>query len=888
MHEFRRTSWLIWLGVLAGCQTGAPPPATAPPAPPTDAKVAPAVIADAPLRLNDAEYFERPGLDVMAFSDFYPEGHQGGVSIIQNGIRTAANGDLRLEPAPGQWQPVPKLKERHVNRDAQTITAHLGFPNPELDRKGFNPIVYPDLRLDYTVRVEPDQAGFRVVVDLDEPLPDAWVGRVGFNLELFPGEYFGKSYYMDGVAGTFPRQLNGPVHRDAQSRVQSAVFARGQHLTVAPAARDVQLSIEALSGGPLQLLDGRAEHNNGWFIVRAELPRGVTTRALEWKVNPVARRGWMYTPVVHLSQVGYHPEQSKVAVIELDRRDQGAAEAVLYHVGPKGEREAALRSSPVEWGDFLRYHYRTFDFTEITAPGVYLVQYGDQKSNIFRIGRDVYARHVWQPTLEYFLPVQMCHMRVNDRYRVWHDHCHEDDARMAPVNLNHFDGYVQGSSTLTKYKSGQPVPGLNAGGWHDAGDYDLRVESQVRTVRILSQIYEEFGVDYDATTIDQGRQVVEMHRPDGKPDVLQQIEHGVLTLLGGYASLGRMYRGIISSTNRQYVLLGDATAMTDHRRYSGRGNQTRKPSGAGLLPALSGVGEEFPKLRLEPGRPSRGSIPDDRWVFTEINPARELEVAAGLAAAARVLGQYNPGLSRRCLRAAKALYQENRDTQQRNAVSRRVEALVELALATNDDTYVKELVDRLPEVVDTIEWSGWALGRVMPRIKDEKFVSQVNEAISKLHEKIEAEGQATPFGVPYTPKIWGAGWGVQAFGVPQYFLHRGWPEIFDVTYLLNALNFVLGNHPGSNTASFASGVGANSLTVAYGVNRADWSYIPGGVGSGTALIRPDFPELKTWPFFWQQSEYVVGGGGTHFMFLALAAHQVLEGGAQTNPPGQPR
>ncbi len=70
-------------------------------------------------------------------------------------------------------------------------------------------------------------------------------------------------------------------------------------------------------------------------------------------------------------------------------------------------------------------------------------------------------------------------------------------------------------------------------------------------------------------------------------------------------------------------------------------------------------------------------------------------------------------------------------------------------------------------------------------------------------------------------------------------------------------------------------MGAKSLTVAYGVNRADWSYIPGGVGSGPALIRPDFPELKDWPFFWQQSEYVIGGGGSNFMFLALAAHHLL-------------
>ncbi len=52
----------------------------------------------------------------------------------------------------------------------------------------------------------------------------------------------------------------------------------------------------------------------------------------------------------------------------------------------------------------------------------------------------------------------------------------------------------------------------------------------------------------------------------------------------------------------------------------------------------------------------------------------------------------------------------------------------------------------------------------------------------------------------------------------------------------------------------------------YGVNRADWFY-PGRCHLRTALICPDFPELKAWPFFWQQTEYVMGGGATNFMFL---------------------
>jgi len=84
------------------------------------------------------------------------------------------------------------------------------------------------------------------------------------------------------------------------------------------------------------------------------------------------------------------------------------------------------------------------------------------------------------------------------------------------------------------------------------------------------------------------------------------------------------------------------------------------------------------------------------------------------------------------------------------------------------------------------------------------------------------------------------------------------------------------NAEGSNTASFAGGVGAKSATVGYGLNRADWSYIPGGVISGTALIRPDYPELLTFPFLWQQTEYVLGGGSSNYMFLVLAAKQLLE------------
>ena len=160
--------------------------------------------------------------------------------------------------------------------------------------------------------------------------------------------------------------------------------------------------------------------------------------------------------------------------------------------------------------------------------------------------------------------------------------------------------------------------------------------------------------------------------------------------------------------------------------------------------------------------------------------------------------------------------------------------------------------------------------------KAKAFSKAFRAALIEVEKGLQEQVKETPYGVPYRPHIWGAGWDIQGFGFRHYFLASEYPEIFSKDPIFNALNFVLGCHPGSNQASFASGVGAQSATVGYGLNRADWSYIPGGVISGTALIRPDFPELLTFPFLWQQTEYVLGGGSSHYMFLVLAAQQLLE------------
>ena len=809
-------------------------------------------------------YFNQGGVDVMAFSDFYPEGHQGGVCVIMNGQRIATNGDIRMEATPGQWQPVPKQLSRKV--EGNRIITTLCYPDSSRHLTGFNPMVYPDYQFTYQVNVESQGGSIVVTVDLDKPVPDFLLGKVGFNLEFFPGWLFGKPWLMDNQSGIYPQQPNSPMlttpannqhigdffagkgqkadidHLNAigyspytADQLIAAPYAVGRIFTSRPDDPYSKLTIESLTE-PLKLYDGRMNHNNGWFVLRSEIKAGATKGAVKWVITPNVVSDWQYSPVIQTSQIGYHPAQEKQAVIETDARENSLVQAQLIRIGAEGET-VAKTIQPTVWGKFLRYRYLKADFSDVRQPGLYKIRYAKSESSVFRIAEDIYDRGVWQPVLEYFLPVQMCHMRVSEKYRVWHDACHMDDARMASVG-NHIDGYDQRPG-LSKYNAGDIVPGVNIGGWHDAGDFDLRIESQAGEAYILALAYEAFHPDIDVTAIDQQRHQVEIHEPDGKNDMLQQIENGALTVVRSYQALGRLYRGIICNNLRQYVLLGDASAMTDGQ-----------------------IGND-----------------DDRWIFTEDNPMRALSAAAELAGASRVLKGYNDALSKECLDIATTVYQQTQVSGMMESM--KMQAAVELYLTTQQQQYLDFILDHQELAIKGINRSGWYMARLvkqMETMKDsraKKFATAFRAALPAYRAELEKQAAETPYGVPYRPSIWGAGWDIQGFGFQYYFLTSAYPDIFPKETVFNALNFILGCHPGSNNASFASGVGAKSATVAYGLNRADWSYIPGGVVSGTALIRPDFPELLEFPFLWQQVEYVLGGGSSHYMFLVLAAQQLL-------------
>lgn len=407
---------------------------------------------------------------------------------------------------------------------------------------------------------------------------------------------------------------------------------------------------------------------------------------------------------------------------------------------------------------------------------------------------------IWQAEVEYFLPVQMCHMRVNEKYRVWHDFCHQDDARMAQTNINHIDGYSQGPSTLCKYQPGDLVPGLNVGGWHDAGDYDLRVESQAGQKPISSLWLVRISVPTGTrTSIDFEKRIVEIHQPDGKNDLLQQVENGALTVVAGWKALGRLYR-ILCPTVRQYAHLGDASALTDH---------------------VSGTA-------------------DDRWVFTEDNPGRELQVAAWLAGISRVLKGHNDTLAADCLEIARELFKITR-CDNNWILTTKVHAAVELYLATKEAGYRDFVLQQQDFICKNIRQTGWFIGRFDQAVGNVRFSKAIRKALPELQAirsiavkpRMECHTtEVTVLPVHGSLSIWAI----------TTVIYAAYPDLFTPDYIFNAVQYLLGMHPGRNQAAFVT-VGAETMKAAYGVNRADWSYIPGGVSPGTNLIRPDLPEL---------------------------------------------
>ncbi|HEY6514550.1 MAG TPA: glycoside hydrolase family 9 protein [Steroidobacteraceae bacterium] len=813
------------------------------------------------LQVTGSGYLDAPGVSVMLYDDNYSpiffDQKDAAMQIILHGQRIATNGSVRLVPTPEQWDEIPHLITRQADRQHDRLSAAVS---------------YPAYHFYYHVVVAAEPGGMRVSVNLDKPLPARLVGRAGFNLELLPSIYADKAYAIDDKAfGVFPRTPESRMavvppkpgdpksvwyverwHQD-KGYTQPLPFATGKSITMAVDDPLDRISVTSQTG-PLLLYDGRNEAQNGWFVLRSLIPAGKTDGAVVWHIRPSYMPDWTRPPMIAHSQAGYAAAFAKVAVIELDPRFKAPRTAAVLRLDDDGTYRKVYEgpvSTPAHW---LRYDYAKFDFSGVKEPGLYAIEYAGQRTNVFPIARNVYS-DAWQTTLDGFLAVQMDHVSVRDAYRVWHGIAHMTDALQAPPNITHFDGYWMGSDTESPYRSGQHIPGLNVGGWFDAGDFDNDAFGQYGTILNLALAYETFHMKWDELSVNEKARSVEMHRPDGVPDVVEQVEHGVLQTLAQIHAVGHPFTGIQSPYLKWYTFIGDGASQTG--TYSNN--------------------------------------PDPRWAWTMTSTSMEYGAAASLAAASRTLKGWNDPLAKQCLDAAIGLWNQaethpvqghppphaegERGYREFGLGTPEWSAAVELLLATHGAEPYKARVENLfPSSPRQIAFGGWSAVRALPYL-DAGYRTRLEATVKAFVPQLNRYLAGTPFGVPPSLGGWGGSAVVAEFGAQMYFLHHAFPDLVGPQYTLRAANYLLGMHPVSSV-SYISGIGTESKLHGYGNNRADDTFVPGGMIPGYIVIKPDFPECITdFGFLWFEDEYTVDAAAT-WVLEANAADAIVKQGAR--------
>ncbi|HWB94161.1 MAG TPA: hypothetical protein VG605_20045, partial [Puia sp.] len=167
----------------------------------------------------------------------------------------------------------------------------------------------------------------------------------------------------------------------------------------------------------------------------------------------------------------------------------------------------------------------------------------------------------------------------------------------------------------------------------------------------------------------------------------------------------------------------------------------------------------------------------------------------------------------------------------------------------------------------------WAV-KALPYM-DRAFGDTLASLTRRYKAQVNKLRASNPFGVPMAGGGWAGDGAIIGYAITNYYLHEAFPEIIDKESVFSGLNYIFGCHPGSSI-SFASAVGVHSKETAYGNNRADFTFIAGGVVPGELILHPDLPENKEdWPFLWGENEYVIDVGAA-YIFLVNAVHKLLE------------
>jgi len=91
------------------------------------------------LQINDSGYFETPGVNVLVFNSQYNgmffDEKTYGIEMVHHGVRTVTGGAVRLQNTPEQWDLIPTLVNRTVDKSNNSINIKLRYNEFDFNTK---------------------------------------------------------------------------------------------------------------------------------------------------------------------------------------------------------------------------------------------------------------------------------------------------------------------------------------------------------------------------------------------------------------------------------------------------------------------------------------------------------------------------------------------------------------------------------------------------------------------------------------------------------------------------------------------------------------------------------------------------------------------------------
>ncbi len=538
------------------------------------------------------------------------------------------------------------------------------------------------------------------------------------------------------------------------------------------------------------------------------------------------------TWAVRYSPIGYPASGEKKVVLEWPKHLTRPADDRVQLQRADGTVVTQGRFGKTVTLRHMQGAFAMFDFSAVREPGNYRVVWS-RGTVEFPIRQSIFEDRLWEPTLDYLLPFQMCHAQVDLGPGIpAHSFCHMDDGIRVPANYGGTDGFRSYECTGTPYRAGDPVPAAK-GGWHDAGDCDLNIYAQGFSTYVLALAYEEFGLERDVATMNVNAQTFKLGQPDGTPDLLQQVEWGAVWLLSMMQPDGRSYVGVVEQPH------------------------LRSTSGG-----------------WDKGTDNKPGTGDERHVYVDHHSELQLMQATTLSAVSRVLKQARPQLAQTCLQAARKAYDYFRthDEVYRNTayfymthIDTRdqavVAALAELYMTTGDAAYLREL-EAMTEKIQKLDLaypakresgcsSFWyappMLARLILKLPEGKLkaasLSTCRRA-AQHHAQLLRDrpwpGHYTDFGKLGSAHTW------PTRVYDTYWISKVAPDILSLDKAVMPMLWLYGFHPFSNVA-YVSGVGLDGPKHIHGGHlsylfRPEGGSIPGAVVPGMTAIRPYVPD----------------------------------------------